>query len=91
MILLITYKSIAESAWAEDMGGFLYLLDPDTRKITRRLKKKKQIKMIISVPSSLTNLCDVACYREREGKVNSLTLLYLKQQALGLTAKTVGE
>ena len=35
--------------------------------------------------------CDVVCYREREGEVNSLTLLYLNQQALGLTVKAVGE
>ena len=34
---------------------------------------------------------DVVCYREKEEEVNSLTLLYLNQQALELTAKTVGE
>ena len=36
-------------------------------------------------------ICDVVCYREREGEVNSLTLLYLNQQALRLTAKMVHE
>ena len=35
--------------------------------------------------------CDVVCYREREGEVNSLTLLYWNQQALRLTVKMVGE
>ena len=41
------------SAWAEDMGQFLYHLDPNTKKITRSLEK---IKLKISVPSSLTKL-----------------------------------
>ena len=36
-------------------------------------------------------MCDVVCYREREGEVNSPTLLCLNQQALRLSAKTVGE
>ena len=31
-------KSMVESAWAEDIGQFLYNLDPATRKI-RRLEK----------------------------------------------------
>ena len=31
--------------------------------------------------------CDVVCYREREGEVDSPTLLYLNQQALRLTVK----
>ena len=34
-----------------------------------------------------TDTCDVVCYREREGEVNSLTLLCLNQQALRLTVK----
>ena len=36
-----THTHMVESAWAEDMGQFLYNLDPDTRKITRRLEKMK--------------------------------------------------
>ena len=40
---------------------------------------------------SMYGYCDMVCYREREGKVNSLTLLYLNQQALRLTVKTVWE
>ena len=44
-------KSMVESAWTEDMGQFLYHLDPDTRKI-RRLEKL-QLKIINSVPLSL--------------------------------------
>ena len=44
-------KSMVESAWAGDMGQFLYHEDPDTRKITRNLENK-----INSVPSSLTKL-----------------------------------
>ena len=36
---LMTTKSMVESAWTEDMGQFLYHLDPDTRKITKRLEK----------------------------------------------------
>ena len=32
-------KSMVESAWAEDMGQFLYYLDPDIKKITRSLEK----------------------------------------------------
>ena len=42
---LMTTKSMVESAWAEDMGHFLYHVDPDTRKITRRLEKL-QLKII---------------------------------------------
>ena len=42
-------KSMIESAWAEDMGQFLYHLDSDTRKITKTLEKIK-LKMINSVP-----------------------------------------
>ena len=37
----MTIKSMIESAGAEDMGQFLYHLDPDTRKITRSLEKNK--------------------------------------------------
>ena len=47
----MTTKSMVESAYAEDMGQFLYHLDPDTRKITGSLEKRK-LKMIKSVPSS---------------------------------------
>ena len=38
-------KSMVESAWAEDMGQFLYHLDPDIRKIKSRLEKL-QLKII---------------------------------------------
>ena len=31
---------MVESAWAEDMGQFLYHQDPDTKKIQGVLKKK---------------------------------------------------
>ena len=51
----MTTKSMDENAWVEDMGQFLYHLDPDTRKITRRLEKIK-LKIINSVPSSLRKL-----------------------------------
>ena len=44
---------MVESTWAEDMGQFLYHLDPDTRKIIRSLEKTKS-KMINCVPLSLT-------------------------------------
>ena len=55
-------KSMVESTCAEDMGQFLYHLDPDTRKITRRLEKIK-LKIINSVPSFLTKLaCIITCY-----------------------------
>ena len=33
------YESMVESCWAEDMEQSLYNLDPNTRKITRRLEK----------------------------------------------------
>ena len=46
---------MVESTWAEDMRQFLDQLDPDTRKITRRLEKIK-LKIINSVPLSLTKL-----------------------------------
>ena len=36
-------KSMVESAWAEDMGQFLYHVDPNLRKITRKLEKNKII------------------------------------------------
>ena len=51
----MTTKSMVESSWTEDMGQFLYHLDPDTRKITKRLEKIKS-KKINNVPSSLTKL-----------------------------------
>ena len=54
-IPLLTIKSMVESPWTEDMGQFLYHLDPDTRKITRRLERIK-FKIINSVPSSQTKL-----------------------------------
>ena len=38
-LLLMTTKSMVESTWAEDMGHFLYHLNPDTRKI--RFEKLK--------------------------------------------------
>ena len=44
----IQTKLSTESAWAEDMGQFLYYLDPNTRKITRR-REKLQLKMINKV------------------------------------------
>ena len=52
---LMMAKSMIESARAEDMGKILWHLDPDTRKITRSLKKIK-LKIINSVPLSLTKL-----------------------------------
>ena len=36
---LMSTKSMVESAQAEDMGQFLYHLDPNTRKITKRHEK----------------------------------------------------
>ena len=50
--------SMVESAWAEDMGQFLYHLDPNTRKITKRLEKIK-LKTINSVPLSLIKLAGI--------------------------------
>ena len=52
----MTTKSIVESAWAEDMGQFPFHLDPDTRKITRRLEKIKLEIKKYSVPYILQNL-----------------------------------
>ena len=51
-------KSMVEGTWAEDMGQFLYHLDPDTGKITRSLEKIK-LKIINRVPSSLTKLASI--------------------------------
>ena len=48
-------KIMRESASVEDMGQFFYHLDPDIRKITRRLEKL-QLKAINSVPSALIKL-----------------------------------
>ena len=48
----MTNKSMVERAWAEDMGQFLYHIDPDTKKIKRRLEKI--LKIINSVPQFLT-------------------------------------
>ena len=50
-----------ESAWAEDMGQFLYHLALDVRKIIRRLEKLQLI-MINSVPSSLIKLAFIYIY-----------------------------
>ena len=58
---LVMTKSMVESAWAEDMGQFLYHLDPNTRKITRKLEKL-QMKIINSVPSSLTKFAYIYIY-----------------------------
>ena len=73
----MTTKSIVESAWVEDMGQFLYHLDPDTRKITRKLEKIKA--KIIKCPIVFNKIClnDIyiymsvcacvcVCERERE-------------------------
>ena len=38
---MMTTKSMVESALAEDMGQFLYHLDPNCRKITRSLEKNE--------------------------------------------------
>ena len=54
-------RSMVESTWAEDVGQFLYHLDPDIRKITRSLKKMES-KMINSVLSSLTKLPRIYIY-----------------------------
>ena len=60
---------ISNCNWVEDMGQFLYHLDPNTRKITRRLEKL-QLKIINSFPSSLIklayisyifNVCECVC------------------------------
>ena len=50
---LIDKQNMGESTQAEDMGQFIYHLDPDTRKITWYLEKIK-LKIINSVPLSLT-------------------------------------
>ena len=52
-------KSMVESAWAEDMGQFLYHLDPNTGKI--RLEKL-QLKIINSILSSLIKLTWIYIY-----------------------------
>ena len=51
----MTTKRMVESAGTENMGQFIYDLDPDTRKISRSLEKMK-LKIINSVTSSLTKL-----------------------------------
>ena len=51
---------MVESAWVEDIGQFFLHQDPDTRKITRSLEKIK-LKIVNSVPSSLTNLAWIIC------------------------------
>ena len=40
----MTTKSTVESAWVEDMGQFLYHLDPDTKKIQERRLKNLELK-----------------------------------------------
>ena len=67
---LMMAKSMVESTWAEDMGQFLCYLDPDTRKITRRLEKL-HLKIINSVPSSSIKLviiyvCVCVCVSKRK-------------------------
>ena len=57
----MTIKSMVESAWVEDMGQFLYHLDPDTRKITRSLEKNqiknnKQCSIVFNKKSLNNNL-----------------------------------
>ena len=44
LLPLMTVKSMVESAWAEDMGQFLYHQDLDIRKITwkNKIKNNKQ-------------------------------------------------
>ena len=37
----MTTKIMVERAWEEDIGQFLYHLDPITKKITRSLEKNK--------------------------------------------------
>ena len=46
---------MVERAWAENMGQFLYHLDPDTNKITK-LEEKLRLEIINSAPSSLIKL-----------------------------------
>ena len=54
----MTTKSMVKSAWAKNMGQFIYHLDPNTRKITRSLEKMK-LKIINGVLSSLTKLAQI--------------------------------
>ena len=51
-------KTMVENSWAENMGHFLYHLDPDTRKITRRLEKLQ-----------LRIMCVCVCVCVYEGKL----------------------
>ena len=46
---MMTTKNMVESAWAKDMGQFLYHLDTDTRKITRRLEKFQFGGLVVSL------------------------------------------
>ena len=57
----MTTKSLVKSAWAEDMGQLLYHLDPDPRKITKRLEKL-QLRIINSFPSFLIKLAFIYIY-----------------------------
>ena len=49
------------------------------------------IQNIVIIVIKHQEICDVVCYREREGAVNSPTLLCLNQQALRLAVKTIYE
>ena len=46
----ISFIFVFLCAWTGDMGQFLYHLDPDTRKITRRFEKIKIKNNKLSVP-----------------------------------------
>ena len=57
----MTIKSMVVSAWAEDMGQFLYHLNPDKRKIRRTLEKlqlkiKKQCSIVFNKTCLNNNL-----------------------------------
>ena len=58
---LLMSKSIVESARVEVVRQFLYQLDPNTRKIARRLEKL-QLKMINSVPLSFIKFAYIYIY-----------------------------
>ena len=50
-----------------------------------------QSNVVVDINDQWLINCDVVYYREKEGWVNSLTFLYLNQQALRLTVKMVYE
>ena len=68
-------NSMAESAWADDMGKFLNHLDSNTRKITRSLEMIK-LKIINSVPSSLIKLACIYIYIYIKLRLQLYCLLY---------------